>query len=110
MRLLFDENLSPKLPRLLEAIFPNSVHARDCGLLGKTDDDVWAYARAHGFTIISKDSDFQQRSLLYGGPPKVIWLRIGNCSRNQLVELITTRMREIYAFAADSFETILILT
>lgn len=110
MRLLFDENLSPKLPRLLEAIFPNSVHARDCGLLGKTDDDVWAYARAHGFTIISKDSDFQQRSLLYGGPPKVIWLRIGNCSRNQLVEPITTRMREINAFAADSFETILILT
>ena len=50
MRLLFDENLSPKLPRLLEAIFPNSIHARDCGLLGKTDDDVWSYARAHGFT------------------------------------------------------------
>ena len=109
MKLLFDENLSPKLPRLLEAMFPASVHARDCGLLGQTDDDVWAYARANGFTIISKDSDFQQRSFLYGEPPKVRWLRVGNCSRNHMVELITTRVREIHAFGADPFEAILIL-
>lgn len=58
-----DENLSPKLPRLLAVIFPDRVHASECGLLGFSDENVWAYARDHGFTMISKDSDFQQRSL-----------------------------------------------
>ncbi len=66
MKLLFDENLSPKLPRLLAGPFPGSKHVRDCGLLGQADEKVWEYARANRFIIISKDSDFQQRSLLYG--------------------------------------------
>ena len=44
MMLLFDENLSPKLPRLLVTIFPDSAHVRECGLLGLPDEDVWEYA------------------------------------------------------------------
>ncbi|MEI6654219.1 MAG: DUF5615 family PIN-like protein [Verrucomicrobiota bacterium] len=71
MKLLFDENLSPKLPGLLAALFPHSVHARECGLRAcLSDEDVWDYARNNGFAIILKDSDLQQRSLLYGPPPK----------------------------------------
>lgn len=58
MKLLVDENLSPKLPRLLETLFPGSSHVRDCGLKGSSDEDVWHYARANGFIILSKDSDF----------------------------------------------------
>lgn len=54
MKLLFDENLSPKLPRLLAMIFPDSVHARECHLLGQTDEDVWEYARLNGYTIVSR--------------------------------------------------------
>lgn len=73
MKLLFDENLSPKLPRLLADYFPGSLHVRDCGLRGFPDSEVWEYARISGFSIISKDSDFQQRSVLYGHPPKVVW-------------------------------------
>lgn len=73
MKLLFDENLSPKLPRLLATLFPGSAHPRECGLLGGSDEDAWEYARAHGFTIVSKDSDFYQRSLIHGYPPKLIW-------------------------------------
>ena len=73
MKLLFDENLSPKLPRLLETLFPGSAHVRECGLKGFPDEDVWEYARANGFIILSKDSDFQQRSLLYGHPPKIVF-------------------------------------
>ena len=77
MKLLFDENLSPKLPRILAVDFLGSMHVRDCGLKGFPDEDVWEYARNNGFTIVSKDSDFYQRSLLYGHPPKLVWLRIG---------------------------------
>ncbi|MBW4445073.1 MAG: DUF5615 family PIN-like protein [Plectolyngbya sp. WJT66-NPBG17] len=66
MKLLFDENLSPKLPQLFSVQFPSSLHIRECGLKGFPDETIWDYARDHDFTIVSKDSDFYQRSVLYG--------------------------------------------
>jgi predicted nuclease of predicted toxin-antitoxin system len=110
MKLLFDENLSPKLPRLLTTQFPGSLHLRDCGLKGATDEEIWEYARANGFTVISKDSDFYQRSLFYGSPPKFVWLRIGNCTRDDLVALLTIHEKEILALDADPFESVLVLS
>ena len=71
MTRLFDENLSPTLPALIEVTFHGSRHVRDCGLKGKTDREVWDYARRENFVIISKDSDFVQRSLVHGTPPKL---------------------------------------
>ena len=62
MRLLFDENLSPRLPALLVDEYPESVHVRDVGLASAGDDEVWTYAANNRFTIVSKDSDFHQRS------------------------------------------------
>jgi predicted nuclease of predicted toxin-antitoxin system len=109
MKLLFDENLSPKQSRVLGTRFPESAHVRERGLLGLSDEDVWDFARANGFTIVSKDSDFQQRSLLYGHPPKIVWLRIGNCTRQQLVHLIETHERDIRALDVNPLETILVL-
>jgi predicted nuclease of predicted toxin-antitoxin system len=70
MKLLFDQNLSPSLPRLLTDIYAESVHVRTVGLRDASDFDIWQYAKAEGYAIVSKDSDFQQRSLLSGGPPK----------------------------------------
>jgi hypothetical protein len=63
MKLLFDENLSSKLPPLVRAAFPDSNHVRQVGLKGQTDEEIWEYAKRHGFTIISKDKDFYQRAL-----------------------------------------------
>ena len=109
MKLLFDENLSPRLPRLLAALFPDSVHVRDCGLLGLSDYEVWDFARNNGFTIISKDSDFLQRSLLFGPPPKIVWLRIGNCTREQLLHIIATHEQDLRALDANPSESVLVL-
>ena len=109
MKLLFDENLSPKLPRILSTDFPESIHVRDCGLKGFPDEDVWEYARNNGFTIVSKDSDFYQRSLLYGHPPKLVWLRIGNCNRDILVALITKYREQIYLLESSPSESILVI-
>lgn len=109
MKLLFDENLSPKLPRLLAALFPDSAHVRDCGLKGRHDEAVWHYASVHDFILVSKDSDFYQRSLLHGHPPRLVWLCVGNCTRNDLVALLTARERDIRALEADSAESVLIL-
>ncbi len=110
MKRLFDENLSPKLPRLLATLFPGSAHVRECGQLGQPDEDVWEYARANDFAIVSKDSDFHQRGLLYGHPPKLVWLRIGNCTRQQLVQLTTIHEQDIHALDADPFESVLVLS
>ena len=66
MKLLFDQNLSPKLPRLLAKLYPSSAHVRDVGLRDASDSEIWQFAKTKGFVIVSKDSDFQQRSLLYG--------------------------------------------
>jgi predicted nuclease of predicted toxin-antitoxin system len=101
MKLLFDENLSPKLPRLLATEFPNSLHVRDIGMKGFA-------AKNNNFTVISKDSDFYQRALLYGHPPKLIWLRIGNCNRDILLRLITKYKEQIEDFSNNS-DSILIL-
>ena len=81
MKLLFDENLSPRLVQLVPAGFPGSVHVRDVGLKGHVDADLWELARRSGFTIVSKDTDFRERSYVEGFPPKVIWLDVGNAAQ-----------------------------
>ena len=63
MKLLFDENLSPKLAAALADVFPESIHVDRAGLGGGSDDEVWEYAYQHGFTLVSKDSDFHEKSL-----------------------------------------------
>ncbi len=101
MKLLFDQNLSHRLVTLLADLFPNSAHVRAVRLATASDDAVWNYALAHGFTIISKDSDFHQRSFLEGPPPKVIWIQRGNCSTATIAELLRRRRPEIEAFHQD---------
>ncbi len=88
MKLLFDQNVSPRLCQSLGDIYPGSVHVRQVGLRDADDAAIWEYAELNGFVIVSKDSDFQQRSLLYGSPPKFIWLRVGNCPTKTIEDLL----------------------
>ncbi|MEQ1531572.1 MAG: DUF5615 family PIN-like protein, partial [Methylococcales bacterium] len=66
MKLLFDENLSPKMVAALVDVFPGSAHVDRVGLGGESDDAVWHYAKENGFMLVSKDSDFYDKSMLYG--------------------------------------------
>jgi predicted nuclease of predicted toxin-antitoxin system len=61
-------------------------------------------------TIVSKDSDFQQRALLYGHPPKVVWLRLGNCSTSSVLAVLQSRQADILSFAADATSSYLVLS
>jgi predicted nuclease of predicted toxin-antitoxin system len=101
MKLLFDQNLSPRLTRLLGDIYPGSLHVREVGLREAEDAAIWEYAKQNGFVVISKDSDFQARSLLFGSPPKFIWLRVGNCSVWSIDELLRKYSVIIHTFAID---------
>ena len=90
MKRLFDQNLSPRLSRLLADIYPESIHVRDVGLRDSADLEIWQYAKQNGLALVSKDSDFQQWSLLYGAPPKFIWLRVGNCTSARIESLFNS--------------------
>jgi predicted nuclease of predicted toxin-antitoxin system len=109
VKLLFDENLSPKLPHLLASHFPGSVHVRECGLKGQPDQAIWEYARTHQFTLVSKDGDFYQRSLLLGAPPKLVWLCVGNCTRDHLLNLLLCHEKDIRSLETVT-ESVLLLS
>jgi len=109
MRLLFDQNLSPRLPRLLADLYPNSAHVREVGLRDASDVQIWEYAKQNGFVIVSKDSDFQQRSLLHGHPPKFIWLRVGNCPVKVIEDLLRNQSVAIHNFGQDRIKSHLML-
>jgi hypothetical protein len=70
LKLLFDENLSSRLVGALADQFPKSSHVNLVGLAGATDLEIWAYAREHDFTVVSKDDDFRSLSFVNGAPPK----------------------------------------
>jgi predicted nuclease of predicted toxin-antitoxin system len=110
MKLLFDQNLSHRLVGLLAAEFPGSQHVRDAGLASSPDPAVWAYAAAQGLTIASKDKDFQQRAVQLGHPPKVVWVRLGNCSTAAVANLLRTRQADLRAFEADPSVSFLALS
>ena len=110
MKLLFDENLPPRLARLFDDLYPGSTHLRECDLRGASDSEVWLYAKEKSFTIVSKDSDFWQRSLLLGSPPKIIWLRIGNCTTTRAEFILRNSSERILAFHTSSEESCLVLS
>jgi predicted nuclease of predicted toxin-antitoxin system len=109
VKLLFDENLSCHLVALLADCYPESCHVRDVGLERADDSTVWDYAASHGLTIVSKDSDFHQRSLLFGPPPKVLWIGIGNCSTSTVEQVLRRHVSDLVRLEQDSAAAFLIL-
>ncbi|OGK79292.1 MAG: hypothetical protein A2X52_12760 [Candidatus Rokubacteria bacterium GWC2_70_16] len=109
MKLLLDQNLSPRLAHALAAIYPGTLHVRDVGLQAAGDATVWSYAAQHGYAIVSKDADFHQRSFLLGHPPKVVWIRRGNCSTVEIEEILRSRHADLLAFERDDQEAFLAL-
>jgi predicted nuclease of predicted toxin-antitoxin system len=109
MRLLIDENLSPNLADRLSDCFPESTHVRGVGLLGGNDPDVWALAKDRGYCILTKDTDFQSRSMFDGAPPKVILVRLGNCSTSSVEIAIRSSLEAITAFESDLDSAMLVV-
>lgn len=110
MKLLFDQNLSHRLARMLVDVYPDCVHVRDVGLKTATDTVIWEYARHQNYMIVSKDSDFHQRSFVLGHPPKVVWVRLGNCATGVIETLLRNHVDDIQAFEQDTTATFLILS
>jgi predicted nuclease of predicted toxin-antitoxin system len=110
VKLLLDENLSDCIIYRIIDLYPNSAHVKTIGLINTDDAIIWEYAKTNEFTILSKDSDFHQRSLLYGHPPKFVYLRIGNCSTSKIVQILRENFEIITQFEHSERESLLILT
>jgi predicted nuclease of predicted toxin-antitoxin system len=88
MKLLFDQNISFSILRLLSEAFAGCRQVRSVGLNDRSDTEIWQYARQNDFTIVTFDADFLDISVLRGIPPKIIWLRTGNLSTAEIAERI----------------------
>jgi predicted nuclease of predicted toxin-antitoxin system len=85
MRFLVDAQLPPALARWLAAQGHEAEHVGDCGLSQATDQAIWDYASRVGAVIVTKDEDFAQRKVIEGNGPKVVWIRLSNTRRSELL-------------------------
>lgn len=80
MRLLFDQNISFRLIKKIEHLYPDAIQVKEAGLENLADIEIWQYAKNNSYTIVTFDADFYEINLLKGQPPKILWLRTGNTS------------------------------
>lgn len=102
MKLLLDQNLSFRLLARLEPLFPGSSQIHRLGMENADDVTIWRFARENGFAVVTKDSDFYERSLVFGFPPQVIWLKCGNVSTRQAERILLSSAEAITAFLRDA--------
>jgi predicted nuclease of predicted toxin-antitoxin system len=109
MKLLFDQNLSPRLAPKLADLFPDSNHVYALDLDHLQDQEVYEYARRQGFMLVTKDADFGELNVLRGFPPKVVWIRRGNCSTVTIEDLLRRHYDDIVTLESDSTKGVLTL-
>jgi predicted nuclease of predicted toxin-antitoxin system len=100
VRLLFDQNLSPRLVTRLVDLFPGSAHVQDLGLSQASDAsvaDFWRTGRL--YILVSEDSDFFEPALLRGHAAKIVWIRRGNCSTAEIENILRRHTGEITQLA-----------
>ena len=102
MNLLFDQNISFKITKKVEEFLPNSKQVKSLGLENKSDKEIWQYAKKHNFVIVTFDSDFYDYSLIWGSPPKIIWIRSNDQRTKAIVSLLKDHSETINDFIEDS--------
>ena len=108
MKLLFDQNLSPRLVNRLADLYPDSSHVYLIGLDTAPDPDIWQYARDNEFIIVTRDADFSDLNVMLGFPPKVIWIRRGNCTTREIELIFRSNYATVESLVED--ESVGILT
>jgi predicted nuclease of predicted toxin-antitoxin system len=107
VRLLFDEQLSEELVTALHDLFPESLHVRLLGKGGAADPVIWQLAIDHNCLLVTKDEDFHRLSILRGAPPKVVWIRLGNCATADIIGLLRERAEDVRRFEVQAEVTFL---
>ena len=99
MKLLVDQNISHRLLPLISDTFKDIHHIRNLGLTDANDHDIFMFARENQFdAVVTIDDDFIRLLHLFSIPPKVIWIRTGNCSTSALAELLISKVKSLEEF------------
>ncbi|MDP2795347.1 MAG: DUF5615 family PIN-like protein [Sulfurisoma sp.] len=109
MKLLFDQNLSPKLADRLADCFPDSAHVQQFGMDRAPDGAVLEFAKERGFALVGKDSDFFDTSLVRGNTCKIVWIRRGNCSTADIKAMLRRHVADIHNLDASEVLFLLML-
>ncbi len=107
MKLLFDQNISPRIVRRIESDFPSSKQVRHVGLEDASDEEIFNYAKRNNFSVVTFDSDFVDLNVIRGIPPKIIWLKTGNLTTKSISELLRKNILSIHKFLESDGEEIL---
>ena len=102
MSLLFDQNISFKIIKKIEGIFPGSQQVKSLGLENKSDKEIWAFAKKHNYSIVTFDSDFYDLSIIWGSPPKIIWIRTNDQRTTSIEKLLKSHKKTIKGFIESS--------
>lgn len=102
MKLLFDQNISFRITKKLHSIFPKSEQVKEIGLEDASDTEIWNFAKAKDFVVVTFDADFADIANIKGCPPKIIWLRTGNMTTNNIVEILKKQHIIINEFVHSS--------
>lgn len=100
MKLLLDQNLSWRIIKKIESHYPDAAQVKRLGLVDATDRQIWEFAKLNDYAILTFDEDFNELSLLYGQPPKILWLRTGNLNNSQIGDLLIKNTEQINLFLA----------
>ena len=87
-----------ELSKKIEFLYPNSEQVRRLNLENSSDLEIWTYAKSNDYTIVTFDADFFDITNLYGHPPKIIWIKIGNSPTKQIAQLLTDKAELIREF------------
>ena len=109
MRFLVDAQLPPALARWLSAQGHETEHVDDIGMQAAPDAVIWDHAMAFSAAIITKDEDFAQRKLLSKKGPAIVWIRLPNTRRRELLVRLATVLPEVMA-ALERGETMIQVT
>jgi predicted nuclease of predicted toxin-antitoxin system len=107
VKLLLDHNLSHKVALRLSDIYPGSTQTRLLNFGRTSDSELWFFARTHGYALVTKDRDIADLAVLRGAPPKVVWLRIGNCSAAAVEQTLRRNYNSIRSLDEDPERIIL---
>ena len=98
MKILFDQNISFRVIKKISTLYPDAKQIRSIGLENSSDIHIWEFAKDNGYSIVTFDADFYDITNLKGHPPKIIWLRIGNTSTDNIAKLFIDKFDQIHDF------------
>ena len=100
-RLILDENMSETVALRITPLFGPVLHARAVLGNGASDDEIWRFARRENLVLVTRDGDFERMSMMYGPPPKVVWLGEHNIGNARLIESLLSRKPAIDRLVSD---------